>query len=228
MRILPVRLPTPFHGRSVESMKVSSLALWAATSLLIFVFGSTAYATSHYEIRLDERDPLLVQASLYSPAKIVRVAAFPQQRKGERRNSPACDNRVLKEISRGAWQVPAGCERVDWSARISLLNGSSAYDIAAPRSVWDQEAGLWILTSSLPWLRGDRQDSASVTISARLGGKSVLNTAVLPRDLSIPVAIVVGRPVRTFTADGFTIPRIWSSSDRGVRLMAAVVSVDPD
>jgi len=205
LRTLPVRLLTPFHGRSIGGMKVSRLALPAAVSLLIFGIGSTAYAAPRYEIHLDERDPLLVQASIHNPAKILRIAALSQQREGARRNSPACHGRVLAELSPGAWQVPAGCERVDWSTRISPLNESSAYDIAAPGSVWDQEAGLWILTSSLPWLRGDGQDSASVRISARLGGKSVSSTAVLPRDRSIPVAIVVGRPVRTFAADGFTI-----------------------
>lgn len=205
MQTLPVRLLTPFHGRSIGGMKVSRLGLPVAASWLISGFGSTACADPRYEIHLDDRDPLLVQVSIHHPARILRIAALSRQREGARPNSPACHGRVLLELSPGAWQVPAGCERVDWSTRISLLGESAAYDIAAPGSVWDEVARLWILTSTLPWLRGDGEDSAKVGISARLGGRSVLSTAIVPRDRSIPVAIVVGRPVRTFAADGFTI-----------------------
>ena len=176
-----------------------------AISLLIsgLASASAVSAAPRYEIQVDERDPLLVKVSLQNPAAILRLRQSQDQ--GSLHKSPACGGRALVRASPGSWRVPAGCKRVEWSTRISVVDGSSAFDIAAPAPVWDPKARLWLLTSALPWLRGDGQKSASVSISARLRGKTLVRSVVLPEDASIPLAFVVGRPVRSFVADGFTI-----------------------
>lgn len=187
-------------------MKLGRMVPSAAISLLFcgLAPASGVSAAPRYEVKVDEREPLLVNVSLHDPAAIVRLVARSREQSALS-SSPACLGRPLDQVSPTSWRVPLGCKRVDWSARLSVIDGSSTFDIAAPASVWDPVARLWVLTSAFPWLRGDGQESAKVRISGRLRGKALVQTTVLPKDTSIPLAFVVGRPVRSFVADGFTI-----------------------
>lgn len=185
-------------------MRVTRLSVCAAASALIGGCASTASGAVQYEIRLDDRDPHNVRLSVNNPPKVLRLAT-PSQTTNAQANSPICDGRALVEAAPAMWDVPERCKRVDWSVWIPAIHETYPIDIAAPKSTWDPEARLWLLTGSFPWLKSEGQADVGISIVARLRGKSVVTTASLPVDASIPVAIVIGHPVRTFVASGFTV-----------------------
>jgi len=155
-----------------------------------------------YELDLASKAPTEVQFKLALPDQeltlsLPKSADVPV-------SAPRCVSGDLKQTGPRTWLKPAGCKVVRWSASIASIQ-SADFDASRPVSAWVGRHQLWLLTSSLPWLRVPGKDGLPVKINAQLPSGRVSLQATGPTDKGIPVYIPVGQPARRFGSGGFTI-----------------------
>jgi hypothetical protein len=180
-------------------LKPARLFAFAAASIA----ATSARAAPGYHINLDSKHPTDIAFSLAVPPEQELTLSLPKA--AEQPNSaPKCASTTLRETEPGTWLKPTGCAVVSWTASFSNLD-DQPFDGSSPTSGWSRRHRLWLLTGGLPWLRSKGQPNALVRIQARTAGLRLTRTSTIPADSSIPVAIVVGIPVRRYTANGFTM-----------------------
>jgi hypothetical protein len=176
-----------------------------AALLPVLIAAATASPINQlrYEIGLDDRHPNRADFTLTVPGE-QELALSSSKSAAQPTIAPECGSTPLKQTAPGNWIKPNGCTEIRWSATLSDLD-TEPFDGSSPVSGWSRRKQLWLLTSTLPWLRSEGQRTASVRITARQNDRSLSETSKLPGDDSIPIAIVVGKPIRTYSAGEFTI-----------------------
>ncbi|HEY1606437.1 MAG TPA: hypothetical protein VGF77_12660 [Allosphingosinicella sp.] len=186
----------------------------ALLALTLFLFPAAAPAqTPHYELKLDDRDPMRIDFALVDPSARERQLALPPSRESLLVSAPACGTKPLVRTGPGRWTRPAGCASVSWSARLD--DADKGMDSTRPPSgAWSRRRRLWLLTGRLPWLKGARPWPAPILVSARLDGRLLSRSAEIRP--AAPLYLAVGRPVRLYRAGGFTM-RVYGDAPAGAR-----------
>jgi hypothetical protein len=163
---------------------------------------TSAQAAPNYQIDLNARHPTQATVSLDVPAD--QELALSGSKAVQPTSAPTCGSTPLQQSRPATWLKPKGCGVVSWTATLSDLD-RDPFDGSSPVSGWSGGHQLWLLTSSFPWLRFKGQPTTPALITAQIAGRKFQDVSLVPADTSIPLAIVVGKPVRRFRADGFTI-----------------------
>ncbi|HEX5183068.1 MAG TPA: hypothetical protein VFW19_07940 [Allosphingosinicella sp.] len=191
-------------------MKAGAILL----ALALFLFPATLAAQApHYELKLDDRDPMRVDFSLVDPSAGEARLALPPSKEALLVSAPACGAKPLVRTGPGRWTRPAGCASVSWSARLDDAD-KGMDSTRPPPGAWSRRHLLWLLTGQLPWLKSGRPWPAPISVSARLGGRRLSKSAEIRP--AAPFYLAVGQPVRFYRADGFTM-RVYGDAPKGER-----------
>jgi hypothetical protein len=200
----------------------------ALLALAMFLLAGAARSRGlHYEIRLDDRDPMRVDFTLVDPSAREAPLAVPASKEALLVSAPACGGQPLVRNGPGRWTRAAGCAAVSWAARLDDAD-RGIDSTRPPPGAWSRRRRLWLLTGQLPWLKGARQGPVPVEIRARIGGGFLTRHVVRP-DSGAPLYLAVGMPATRYRADGFTMNVYGDAptgerADRLQRLVAATLA----
>ncbi|MEO8374457.1 MAG: hypothetical protein ABI471_04475 [Sphingomonas bacterium] len=214
-------------ARALAAVRTFAWGQW-----LLAIFGLIAFQRLNadtgfpvLEVQLDERNPTDANFAWSVPSGAQLTLASPKTDDAQFVSAPRCSSGALMRTSARSWTVPTGCGKVIWSAGLPRIE-QAKFDASAPISVWSARHRFWVLTNSLPWLRVDGQPGGTVRVTARVDGQQLVREARLPNDISAPLYIVIGTPVRRYAAPGAGI-EIFGDAPLGPRvdqLQRAVVS----
>lgn len=179
--------------RVVTRLLAPALATIAATSV---------QAATGYEIQLNARHPTRVDFLLTVPAEQDLALSLPKAAQ-QPSSAPTCTSTPLRRTGPTTWLKPNGCAIVSWTATLPNLDGQP-FDGSSPVSGWSKRYHLWLLTGDLPWLWLKGHRTTPVRVKAEIGRRQLQEAAQIPAD-GTPIAIVVGKPVRRYAADRFTM-----------------------
>lgn len=157
-----------------------------------------------YVITVDADAPLALRGSMLLQAGDTTVWPARHGDAGGFSNVRCADGRLAGTLQSG-WQIPQGCQQIEWDVRIVDLDVAPT-DATVPQSGHDPRHGFWLIAEASALLRRSDQ-SAAVGVRICASGDCRYSTPlVLPSDHQPPLyAAIGGRPRLVAQHDAMTI-----------------------